>query len=419
MEEFQQIINNWTYTEKPNIPSYTPHKSRITELLNYRENLYKKIRTQSDVIFEYKNEIVRPNNNKFFVFKCSEPEKIDMFLTYIQFYLINSFYHTHHLSIGIDLEFNRDDMNPSHRKIALMQLSFYPLRKYKYIFIIEPTNKYFTDKQLDIIIKSVYTSPINKITHGSDSLDIPYIFEDLLKKDKKKLMDYINHIYDTRFMCEYYKIKTKHENRKCSIYDALLFFNVISNEKYQELDKNFFNMGPIQDINWNVANMDSFRTKYSACDVLFLKELIINILSKHVEGISDLIECGRYIIFEKYEILNLYNTIKPKLDSMNIYFVKNTTNSMIKLFTEFINKHNDDYPILQINFFKTDVKYLFKFIFYHLLLNTFKIQQTKKLPYDKKLKINEIYEPLHTFGFNKMIDMLNKFTDDARIFLNK
>jgi len=401
------------------IPNYTPTISSKTKLLKERENLYKTIRDKTNVVIDFSKEIKRPNNDKFFIMKCPKKEQIELFINYIQFYLIDSYYYQQHLTVGIDCEFITDLTLPQKRRIALMQLSFYPHRKFKYIFIIEPTEKYFTEKQMNIIIKAIFTSPLKRITHGSDSLDIPYFFEILLQNDKTKIKQFIKQLYDTRFLCEYYKIKTKHLDRKCDIYVSYTFFDVITAEQSKQLEDNVIKMGPIQDVNWNVALMDTFRTRYAACDVLYLKELIMQILNRNIDGMNYIPIYARYIIYEKYGLLNLLEITKTQVDPINNYIVgKHNATTMNKSFKEFLLVHEEDYPILFINYFKTIFMYLFKFMFYSLLQQKYPIYQKKNIQFKTKLDKHNIFEPLRKNGFNIVVKLLLEFNDVASNFIN-
>ena len=54
-----------------------------------------------------------------------------------------------------------------------------------------------------------------KILHGGESLDIPYLFDQVLK-DKKLIKSFCKNLFDTKYLCEYGHIE-KGFNGKCSI----------------------------------------------------------------------------------------------------------------------------------------------------------------------------------------------------------
>ena len=103
---------------------------------------------------------------------------------------------------------------------------------------------------------------IKKILHGSDSLDIPYMYNQLLDKDPEKIISFTKTMIDTRFLCEYYKLtKSDPSNNKCSIYDeesdrsAIYYFNVISEKQQEKLSDVLKSMPPPHDIVWNIHKM--------------------------------------------------------------------------------------------------------------------------------------------------------------------
>ena len=83
--------------------------------------------------------------------------------------------------IGFDLEFNTPPCSKVQRQIAIFQISFY-LSKYILILFFNPK---LVTKQTNQLIHQVLTSKqIMKIGHGTDSLDIPAIYEYLGTDEK-------------------------------------------------------------------------------------------------------------------------------------------------------------------------------------------------------------------------------------------
>ncbi len=110
-------------------------------------------------------------------------------------------------------------------------------------------------------------SSIYKILHGPESLDLPYIFTQMLQNRKQHIIKFVRKMYDTRFLCEYFKYSVEADN-KCSIYVALRYFGVISDEKLKYLNDTNDSMGPIQNVNWNINTLNSYSTRYALYDVL-------------------------------------------------------------------------------------------------------------------------------------------------------
>ena len=94
---------------------------------------------------------------------------------------------------GIDLEFNMNWKLHKHY-IAFMQIIFvFDSDKYydesfiKPIYIINPLK--LSTSHLKLFIKYVLCSGVIKIFHGSDSLDYPHIYKDLLNNKKKTIYE--------------------------------------------------------------------------------------------------------------------------------------------------------------------------------------------------------------------------------------
>jgi len=132
--------------------------------------------------------------------------------------------------ISFDLEFNTPPKSTNQRKIAIFQLCFY-LKKYNLIIFYNPL---LVSQQSNILMHSILTdNNIIKMGHGTDSLDIPAIYN-YLDSDDKCIKFTIN-LYDTRFLCEYLNVIT--DNKLCNIYYLLEKFNVITEkQKNQDLE---------------------------------------------------------------------------------------------------------------------------------------------------------------------------------------
>jgi hypothetical protein len=182
---------------------------------------------------------------------------------------------------GIDFEFNMN-WKLKTRYIGSMQIIFiFDGEKYhdktfiKPIYVIDPSKLSHLDKEL--FIKYIIKSKVIKIFHGSDSLDYPYIFNDLLKNDKHKFIEFINSSVDTRFLCEISKrIKSRIgvdvPSNKCSIYNALYDNDAINKETFNELTK----IGDKINYNkrWKVELLTYDQVIYSVYDVVYLYDLL-------------------------------------------------------------------------------------------------------------------------------------------------
>lgn len=222
--------------------------------------------------------------------------------------------------IGIDFEFNSG-------KIALCQVGFYPnvsdkKNKKIYVYIFDP--KDLNENETHLLIEYVFVQKNSyKVMHGSDSIDIPYIYEELFNFNKKLMIDFTKCLIDTRFLCEYYKILFS-DNKKCSLYNALNFFGIISDKKYLQLEQNNKNMGPIYKVIWNIDNMNKNQLIYAAYDVIYLKQFV-NRIFKLVK--SDFLPHFKFICpiyrlwcYEKYGLTTIKQSALDINIEMNIPF---------------------------------------------------------------------------------------------------
>ncbi len=377
--------------------------------INDKTNIIELLKTNSSLALQTSNEFNNASGKSvFYVIKVNTDFLIKLFILYSIFYSVDAL--NSHLFIGIDFEFNQHN-------IALCQMAFFPLSNSKFIFIYDPNMLNATDSKL--LIKSVFTSNIYKISHGGDSLDIPYLFEQFLDNNIDYIKLYTNRLIDTRFLCEYHKIYTKYDDKKCSIYNALLYFDVISKEKFDELDQINLSMGPVQDVNWNVAMMSSFHLKYALYDVIYLKQFLLNIYEKtnndklymHLKYIPYV---TRFVYYEKYKITNIINTYKLNTDPLNNYIVDigDDKTTMIKLFNKIVlllqNKPDNLISnIMQINYFRSAIIVLFKNIVYSYITNNYTVYKNKKEKFDEKLNYNDFYDELKKYHLNKIISLSN------------
>lgn len=229
--------------------------------------------------------------------------------------------------VAIDLEFNN-------RNAALIQLNFV-IDNSKNIWIIEPNNKLKNKFISNILINSNFI----KILHGSESLDIPYMLKYI--GNKTMIVKFINQITDTRFICEYYNILHS-EHNKCSLYDALLLFNVIDKKKYEKLNNIPLKLGKIWKIKWNINKLEKNILDYVVYDVYYLVNLYKNlwkIIGKDIIKINKLVS---FTFLEKFGITNYNNNLHITDDINNIYEQYILQNNDIIKYIQFTKKY---YPL--------------------------------------------------------------------------
>jgi hypothetical protein len=195
----------------------------IIKLLNTKKHSTK---SEAEEMKSIRTKIIYP------ILIADDEVKTKLFMLYLIVYYIESCARKYHIKeinpntlnskphVGIDYEFNN-------RLIALMQINFetFATSEYEtnsYIWLVNPGE--FDEEQNKILIKYLMTNQdIYKILHGPDSLDIPYMYDIMFKGNKDVILEFTKKIFDTRFLCEYVRLSLGLD-RKCSIYDALLYF---------------------------------------------------------------------------------------------------------------------------------------------------------------------------------------------------
>lgn len=376
-------------------------KNNKRECKDIFTNIQQKIIKHANITMDANNEFVKTRNKHIYILKVNNAKYASILLCFAILYHALSVFSSKKYCIGLDFEFNK-------RVVATAQLSFY-YKKTIYIFVYEPN--IYNDEHEKIIINTIYTSNIKRVLHGSESLDIFYIYTDLLKNDKNNIIKFTSSVIDTRFMCELHKIQKKHNDNKCSIYDALLFFGVINQSKYNDLDEIGVAMGPIQYIDWNIHKMNDARLQYTLYDVLYLKQLGIKlkkILGKSSYKIVN--NVFRLVVYDKYKIISVISAVKEIVDPLNNYFIiKNQTqHTLISLF----NKYVLSIPpyvseLLRINYFKSSLSIIIKHILYNHIFKTHIVFSGKEQPFSAVLDITLFFPELQKFGLKYIINMIN------------
>lgn len=360
---------------------------------------------QIDAILKACGQLIE---NKYYLYITNKDEIQKLFTIFIFYYSQKmSIKNSIKVHIAIDFEFNN-------QKVALMQLKLG-----KYIWITNPNHpdiKIFTKKIL-------LNNEIYKIFHGAESLDLPYIFADLLKNNSRKIFKFIKKYIDTRFLCEYIRTNLQQGGR-CSIYDAMLYFNIIDQDKYKTLERINKSLGPIQNTSWDINLLNDKKIKYAYYDVIYLDDLLFGIYDTILNRTPDysrsyyyIIEIIRFVILERAKVTEILKMISPTVNQMNIYFIK-INDEAIRLVDIFDQQHvivKDEKGSLDIDFIKSNnyvrgiMNYLLKYITYYVIGNDFEIFINKKDVMGQKININILYDRLEEYGFMKMVKLLKLF----------
>lgn len=298
------------------------------------------------------------NNKIYNVIICDTIEKRKQMIEYFLFYLKK--YKNRNPIIGIDFEFNNIN---NMRKIALFQINLESDANESTIYMFYPPD--LDEKQFIILKKFLSSKYIKKVIHGGESLDIPYLFNNIfITLDERK--QFCENLIDTKYLCEYYNMEYNKPEYKCKIYELLLQMGIINDNHYQQLLKNEEMMGPIYEIIVNVNNMSEPLIKYCMFDVLYLPALIKSFPNnKYYNNILPELTTIHYILkqtdFFSIESQNIafYNNLFLKYDNINIRLIE------IYEYVYYWLKSNELDYLLEITYFKKFFQLILKSIVYH------------------------------------------------------
>ena len=319
--------------------------------------------------------------------------------------------------IGIDCEFNK--ISKGDRIIGLMQINIENDSNDGHIFLLQPPSLSDNSKLLQL-----FTQPkMIKILHGSESLDIPYLFNQLLITENN-INNFCKHFYDTKIICEYNNNKNKNKNidiNKCSIYDLLIDSKIMTKEQLEKFDKMEDRMGPIYLIHVDVNNLSSDFLDYALYDVIYLPELIKKLVKTDKKY--------KLITSELFTIINIYkrniNTylhdIEILINTMNTYYIYDNT-----ILYNFHNIWNIYYDVMfnkikithltNINYFKLFFKIISKFILYSNVLKYYKTFSAKNNIVNIILDISKLdWLKQYKYIYNIIIDINYHINMDIKL----
>lgn len=294
--------------------------------------------------------------------------------------------------IGIDFEF--EQVSKDKKDIALMQINLENDSDDAYIYIFKPDT--LIKEHLNIIIKLLTHPRIYKILHGSESLDIPYIFNQLLITEENVNL-FCSNFYDTKFLCEYYNIEYK-VNLLCGIYSLLENHNIIDNSQVVKLKKIEEEMGEIQYIEIDINNMDNNLLKYALYDVIFLPQLLKKLISYgpiYQYVVPDIL----HIVFKSKRLIETnLNRLTEDINLQNNYYIEedNIKFSLSQIYELSVYQYFTFDNLIQINYFKQ----------FFLIITKLIIYSNIKKHYPIFIKKDVL---LQNFDYNKYYNWLSKY----------
>ena len=358
----------------------------------------------------YGNDEFKIKNNKIYhvLVVNNEKKEKNMYDIFNKYLASKSFVY-----MGIDFEFNK--VSKTNKDVALMQICLENDKDNVDIVILNPnliSNK-------NILIELLINDNIYKILHGSESLDIPYIFNQLLVK-KEYVDQFCNKFYDTKFLCDYYNA-SQNINLSCSIYDLLLNQEIITQSKYESLYKIEEDMGPIYLIKIDIKNLSDKVLIYSLYDVLYLPELIKKMLTYGKIYNFTIPQISCLVNKSKRNIETEFNELEKIVKLMNIYYFyynnkQYRLNDIWLLYYNIIISIDNDIKLLNsINYFKNAIKIITKLIIYLALSNKIIIYKSKNNIFDNNI-ILKFYKWIEKYS--SIYNLFNNYYDDILSDIN-
>lgn len=281
----------------------------------------------------------------------------------------NKFKLTENKKASLDFEFNKGE-------IALFQICLENKSNKGIIFIFYPPE--LNKNQLQVLIELLTDNDIIKILHGGESLDIPYLFNNIfVTKDLQKL--FLNNLIDTKYLCDYYHKENDIIDKKCKIYHILREMDVIDDRQLKWLEDNQEAMGPIYLVHIDIHNLSDEVLMYSACDTLYLTALVEQFPDNYIYR-KVLPNIVQFLYYDKNNNEKI-KQIEQTLNIFNNYYIK-LNNENIKL----IDIHQVIYfnvgdmkftHFIDINYFRNFIEVLIKYKVYKLICCNYEVYKTK------------------------------------------
>ncbi len=347
------------------------------------------------------------NKKKYLVLKIDTDDKEKYMVEHMKEYIFGA---SISRFLAMDFEFNKVAKN--NRDVALMQINMEDNSDIGMIFIIHPPS--LNQNAALLLIELLIAPNIIKIIHGGESLDIPYLFGQLLKS-RRNIKKFCNNLYDTKYLCDYMNIITNDISKvtSCSIYNLLKTNNIITKNKLKELDRMSDKVDISNINNINIKKLDFNVMRYALYDVLFLPELLKIFLKKDYIYTKIIPEITNLINKHKRNIENEFSELETIINKHNNYFLySGNTRIVLKELWDIYHWFFES-DIKKINYFKRTFETLTKLIIYSNIDKYYDVYITKgklikEQPFIKYIKWLEnnyynIYKLL--LSFNKKISL--------------
>jgi hypothetical protein len=307
---------------------------------------------------------------------------------------------------GFDLEFNTPSKSTGKRRIALIQIALY-FKKEIIIIFIDPEKLSASTNEL--FISMLTNKSICKIGHGTDSLDIPALYDYI--NDKEKIIAFTNSLYDTRFLCEY--VNTFSDNKFCNIYFSIEYFGVVNEKQIDFLKDNEKKLGKFWLIYIDINKLPKTLIEYAMYDALYLKQLTKNIkgiIEDNGDNYNLILDVTRIVLLLRQ---NIY--VIPSINHYNMFMINKQ--SLISIFNDtFDNFYNNIESsikkIFAFGFFKKQLLPILQITTYYILCNKNKVYSNNDMISNKELKyLNKSWKKVQHIvkNYNAINKLIQRF----------
>ena len=363
-----------------------------------------------DLVLNGENEFYPGlNNKKYNILLCDSVLKINFMISFFKIFIEtqkNNIKNKHY--IGCDFEFNR--VQKTNRDIALFQINLENDSNIGTIFVFYPPE--LNKEQQLVLIDLLTNKHIIKILHGGESLDIPYLFDQVLKTTNN-INNFCENLFDTKYLCEYAHLE-KNIIKKCSIYYLLEEYKIITSQKFKDLESIEEKTGPIYLIHIDIHKISFDVFRYSLYDVLFLPDLIKKFLNKSDTYTKLIPEISRLVFQYKRLPNHQINNIKQIVTKYNVHFIKNELNETFSLSDVYqyylltlVDPDKIFNNLMGITYFKDFLDTIFRYI-------VFKHIEKNQSIYESK---NNVAPKIQVYNFHKDI-YLSKLMNRLHKILN-
>lgn len=395
---------------------------------------------------------VLPKPIMYYVHICSPVELNERFHALLLIYALEAVLGKHYY---VSIDFEQSTIYNSEKEIRLTQLCFeHPKDLRSFVILIDPKtlNDVMTTDYKELLFCN---KRITKIVHGSDSQDIPYIYNKLLN-DTDKIIEFTQSMIDTRFICEYYRLNVGEvPSNRCKIYDedsdksGVFILGVVSESQQAKLAEVLSSMGHHLDITWDIRKMSKAQTMYAVYDVIYLKYFYYHIMQMATQHINptatiadleadpktkqvlDLYKCGinqlvGFSYLENNGRTILFETIREQMNPVNNYFtfVDGKKITMIGMYNWIMQK-DITVPqlgvsleaLMKVNHVKRYILIVIKRLVFGCMTRHCKLYQKHNIPFTERWSNDIIFDYFNELDYRYLSKMFKSMeqTIDNRI----